>query len=166
MRFPYLGAYPKTPDQALQVRLQVTDFVRQRGVNVRPAPPRDIIKQSGPRGIFIVWALPAGDTSAIAGWRIYRGDENTLLDKIPDRGTRNYLVPTTAGSTPPTTNMFVSAVNALGIESVKVQAQGVASVEAGAPSLPSAPPGYSAGNGSDISNNIGTTTRSTIVNVL
>lgn len=156
MRFPYLGSYPKTPDQALQVRLQVTDFVRQRGVNAPPAPPRDVIVQSGPRGVFIVWALPPGDATTIAGWRIYRGDENTLLDKIPDRGTRNYLVPATSGSTPPTVNIFVSSVNPLGVESAKVQAQGKATAESGAPSLPTPPPGYTSGNGSDISNHIGT----------
>lgn len=159
MRFPYLGSYPKSPDQALQVRLQVTDFVRQRGVNIPPAPPRDVIVQPGPRGVFIVWGLPPGNTSNIAGWRIYRGDENTLLDKIPDRGTRNYLVPASAGSSPPSTNIFVSSVNALGVESSKVQVQGKATTEAGAPSLPSVPAGYSEGNGSDTSNNIGTTTR-------
>lgn len=155
MKFPYLGSYPKTPDQALQVRLQVTDFVRQRGVSSAPPPPRDIVAQSSARGIYLVWGLPTINASQIAGWRVYYGDENTLVGTIPDRGTRSFTVPANSGSTPPTTNAFVSSVNALGVESAKVQVQGKATAEAGAPSIATPPAGYTQGNGSDQSSNLG-----------
>lgn len=155
MRFPYFGGAPKTPAENMQLRSQVADFVRQRGSAKPPNPPRDVILQSGPRGVFAVWSLPSGAATDIAGWRIYRDNESTLLDKIPDRGTRQYLIPASAGSTPPTVNVFISSVNALGVESTKVQAQGKATTEAAAPSLPSAPAGYSQGGGSDITGGIG-----------
>jgi hypothetical protein len=83
--------------------------------------------------------------SDIVGWRVYKNDESTLYSDIRDRGTRQCMVETTAGSTPPTTNLFVSSVNAFGIESPKVQTQGKAAIEAGAPAMPGVPPGYNQG---------------------
>lgn len=158
MRYPYYGPLPKSPGEALQQRLQVTDFVRQRGTIKQPAPPRDIIAQSSARGVAVAWGLPSGSNTDIAGWRVYSGDENTLVAKIPDRGTRQYTVPANSGSTPPTTNVFVSSVNALGVESAKVQIQGKATTEAAAPALATLPAGYIQGNGSDLSGGLGTRT--------
>jgi hypothetical protein len=140
------------------MRLQVTDFVRQRGTSKQPAPPRDLIAQSSARGVSVVWGLPSGANPDIAGWRVYSGDENTLVGKIADRGTRNFTVPANSGSTPPSNNIFVSSVNALGVESPKVQIQGKATVEAGAPALAVPPAGYIQGNGSDLTANLGTRT--------
>lgn len=164
MRYPYSGTKIQTPDERWQTRQQVTDFVRQRGTEKPPAPPRDIIPQSSSRGVFLVWALPPGQNQDIAGWRIYKDDENTLLDKIPDRGTRKYFVPASSGSTPPTINIFVSSVNSLGVESAKVQVQAKATAETGAPSIPSVPTGYTQGGGSDTTGGLGTRTISNSTN--
>lgn len=131
------------------------DATLTRGTTQKPQPPREIIPQAGPRGILLVWSLPSGFNSDIQRWRVYKGDENTLYADINDRGTRQCFVESTSGSTPPVTNLFVSSMNALGIESQKVQVQGQASVEAGAPTMPSVPPGYTQGGagGGDTSTN-------------
>ena len=155
MRFPYSGTKTQTPAERWQTRQQVTDFVRQRGTEKRPNPPRSIIPQAAPRAVQITWGLPPGDASDIAGWRVYSGTESNLVGKISDRGTRQYLVPATAGQS---INIFVSSVNALGVESTKVQVQASAITEAGAPSLPTVPSGFTEGLGSDISSGIGTRT--------
>jgi hypothetical protein len=89
--------------------------------------------------------LPAGLNSEIQRWRVYKDDENTLYAEVNDRGTRQHFIESTSGSTPPVTNIFVSSLNSLGIESQKVQAQGQAATEAGAPTMPSVPPGYTSG---------------------
>lgn len=137
-------------------RFQASDFIRQRGTNKQPDPPRDLIAQSAPRAVQITWGLPPGNPTDITGWKIYSPDENTLVATIGDRGTRQYLVPSTSGSTPPTVNIFVSSINALGIESAKVLIQGKATAEAGAPSQPATPPGFTSGAGSDTSSLVGT----------
>lgn len=58
----------------------------------------------------------------------------------------------TSGAVPPVNNFFVSALNSAGVESVKVQVQGSATAEAGAPSDPSVPSGYTeeAAGGGDL----------------
>lgn len=125
-------------------RAQAADVTRTRGTAQVPQPPRDIICQPGPRGMLVTWNLPAGFNNDIQRWRVYKDDENTLYADINDRGTRQCFVEATSGATPPTVNVFISSVNNLGVESAKVQAQGKASTEAGAPSMPSVPPGYTA----------------------
>jgi hypothetical protein len=98
--------------------------------------------------VFLSWSLPSGFNADIQRWRIYKDDENTVYAEIFDRGTRQHFIETTAGASPPVTNLFVSSLNSLGIESQKVQVQSQAAIEAGAPSMPSSPPGYtSAGAG-------------------
>lgn len=154
MRQPYQASGgQQTYGERIRSRQQATDFIRQRGTEKRPSPPRGIITQSAPRGVQISWALPPGDASDIAGWRIYKGDENTLLDRLPDRGTRQYIVPATAGAT---VSIFVSSVNALGVESTKVQVQGSAISESGAPAIPSLPADSGSGQGSDLTSGLGT----------
>lgn len=148
MRF--LGnAYLPRNQQAAE-RVKSADYLRVRGTDRPPSPPRDIQTQPGPRVILVTWKLPTVSQD-IAGWRVYKDDENTLFHEFHDRGTKQCVVEVSAGATPPTVNVFVSSVNALGVESVKVQAQGSASVEAGAPTMPGVPPGYNnenAGGGS------------------
>lgn len=151
MRTPYFGKHPKDANEKWNQRQQATDFIRQRGTSQSPDPPRDVITQSAPRGIQIAWGLPAGDSRAIVGWRIYSPDENTLAGILSDRGTRIFILPVTAGASPASTNIYVSSVNALGFESGLILATGKAIAEAGAPSQPSPPPGFTAGQGSDIS---------------
>lgn len=156
MRTPYFGKTPKDANEKFLQRNIATDFIRQRGTSQAPNPPRDLIAQSAPRGVYVAWGLPPGDASDIAGWKIYSPDENTLVGSLPDRATRVFTVPATAGASPPNINIFVSAVNSLGAESAKILVTGKASAESGAPSQPSTPPGFTSGSGSDTSSGIGT----------
>jgi len=146
MKLPYRGyGVRMNSEQKQQAKMQSRDIVLTRGTAQRPQPPRDIIAQSGPRGVLLTWNLPAGFNTDIQRWRVYKDDENTLFADINDRGTRQHFIETTAGATPPVTNYFVSSINSLGVESQKVQVQGIAAVESGAPTMPSVPPGYTAG---------------------
>lgn len=131
-------------EQRQTARAQAADVTRTRGTAQVPQPPRDIICQNGPRGLLATWNLPTGFNSDIQRWRVYKDSEDTLYADINDRGTRQCFIEATSGSTPPVVNIFVSSVNNLGVESRKVQAQGQAATEAGAPSMPSVPPGYTA----------------------
>lgn len=137
----FLGnAYLPREQQAAE-RVRTADFLRVRGTSKPPALPTDLQTQAGPRGILLTWKLP-DKYQDIIGWRVYKDDENTLFQDIRDRGTRQAFIPTDAGASPPVVNLFVSSVNALGIESNKVQSQGKAAVEPGAPTMPTVPPGY------------------------
>lgn len=155
MRTPYFGKTPPNSDEKFLQRQVATDFVRQRGTTKQPNPPRDIVAQPAPRGVYLTWGLPPGDSSDIAGWRIYSPDENTLVGRTADRGTRSFIVPATAGATPATVNIFVTSVNPLGVESGKIMITGKAIAESAAPTQPSTPPGFSTGAGSDLSSAIG-----------
>lgn len=117
--------------QKQKARLQSEDYLRVRGTKQIPDPPRGIFLQSGPQGFLVSWSLPA-NFSDIVGWRIYKDDETSLFQEIRDRGIRQKFVNSTAGATPPVVNIFVSSVNALGVESAKIQAQGSASADAAA----------------------------------
>lgn len=136
-------------------RSNARDVTVTRGTSRPPQPPREIITQAGPRGVLLSWSLPVGFNSDIQRWRVYTDDENTIYAEIMDRGTRQHFVESTAGSTPPVRNFFVSSLNALGIESQRVQVQASAAVEAGAPTMPSAPPGYSQGGAGGGNRNTG-----------
>jgi hypothetical protein len=131
-----------TTEQRQVARAQAGDMVRTRGTARVPRPPRDVILQAGPRGVLLSWTLPDDGGQDVRGWRVYKGDESTLYCEIKDRGTRQHFVEATAGTTPPQNNLFVSAFNALGVESAKVQVQGAATSETGAPTMPSSPPDY------------------------
>lgn len=157
MRLPYYRLLT-TPADKMQARLQTVDFIRQRGTAKVPPPPRDLQAQASSRGILVTWAMPDSDQNLISGWKIYKDDDNTLFASISDRGARQYLIPATAGSSPPTVNIFISSVNPLGLESNRVQIQGSSTAETGAPSVASAPPGFSDGNGSSTSGSIGNRT--------
>lgn len=135
------------------IRSQAADVTRTRGTARKPSPPRDIQVQSGPRGLFVTWGLPSGFNTDIQRWRVYKDNEAVLYAEINDRGTRQCFIEATAGSAPPVTNVFISSVNSLGVESQKVQAKGSATTEAGAPSMPGVPPGYTSGSGAGINSN-------------
>lgn len=141
MRFP--GWNPEL--SVAQNRREAEDLVRQGGTAMKPPPPRGLIAQSASRGSLITWSLPEGPRSKeIVSWRIYKDNESTLYKENTDRGSRQCFVEGTGGSTPPKYAVFVSAMNAYGRESKKVQILTSAATEAGvtAPSQPGAPPGY------------------------
>ncbi len=133
--------------QRYAARLQARDMTIARGTSRPPLPPQDITAQGGPRGILLTWGLATGLVDDIVKWRVYRGDENTLYHELNDRGVRQIFVDATAGASPPTTNMFVSSVNSLGVESPKVLVSGTATAESGAPVMPQVPPNYNSGSG-------------------
>src|SRR5947208_1043403 len=142
MKLPYRSyGIRMNSEQKQLAKSQARDIVLTRGTSQKPQAPRDVILQAGPRGLLVTWNLPAGFNADIQRWRVYKDNENMLYADVNDRGTRQHFIEATAGSTPPTVNVFVSALNSLGIESQKVQSQGQASVEAGAPAMPSVPPG-------------------------
>jgi hypothetical protein len=122
-------------------RAQAADMVRTRGTGRVPGLPRDVFLQPGPRGILVNWLPPAGQSSDIVGWRIYKDDETKLFADLKDASTTQHFIEATAGTTPPVTNIFVSSVSNLG-ESPKVQAQSAAIAETGAPTMPVTPPTY------------------------
>lgn len=141
MRFP--GTWPAKGQQVNMPneRQKTMDFLRTRGTAKRPQAPRDLIAQSGPRGVLLTWNNPQRFTD-IVGWRIYKTDENTLYTEIRDRGNRQCFVESTAATTSPVSNFFVSSLNALGKESTKIQSQKAALNESGSPTMPGSPPGY------------------------
>lgn len=133
-----------------RAKRQASDYLATRGLPGRPPAPRDVQIQSGARKVLLTWKLAPNDQTT-AHWRVYRDTESNLVMEIADLGTRQMFLDVTSGATPPVYNFFVSGVSQLGVEGPKVQVQGSAEVEAGAPSDPSLPPGYtdeSSGGGS------------------
>ena len=146
MRF--IGDFYVKPDQKARTRIQTAERILVRGTRRKPQAPRDVFIQSGPRGILVNWRFPSGYRGDIVGWRVYKDDENSLFCELHDTNTVQHFIETTAGSAPPVVNVFVSSFNSLGIESPKVQAQGSAIAEAGAPIMPHTPPTYTKTYGS------------------
>lgn len=154
MRLPF--QWPNDSDSAeiQRSRIQITDFIRQRGTSQRPLAPRDVRAIGSSRSVLVLWALPSPN-SDILGWRIYKDTEANLYKEIADRGTRQCSVESSAGAV---TNFFVSSVNALGApggESPKVQVQGTATAEAGAPAVASTPPDTTSTSGTDTTSSRG-----------
>lgn len=141
MRF--LGNWYAAPDQKHSVRVQAAERMLVRGTSRTPLSPKDVFLTSGPRGILVNWRPAPGHTEDVAGWRVYKDNESSLFAEIRDPKTTQHFVEATASATPPVTNIFVSALNKLNQESPRVQAQGAALTEAGAPAMPSTPPTYS-----------------------
>lgn len=135
-----MAAWPKGDDGQYLDQLAAKTHVATYGVQDTPKPPQSLIAQSGSRKVLATWEMPE-DASGIVAWKVYKGNENQLLATIGDPNVRQYEINATSGATPPTQNIFVSSVNAAGIESQKVQVQGAATAESGAPSDPSAPAG-------------------------
>jgi hypothetical protein len=90
--------------------------------------------QPGQGGALLTWHLPVryGDVS---GYRVYVGSEKNLAIQIRDRGTRQVFVPLSGGDTPPTTNIFVSAVNGFS-EGGRLQVQTAALPTSATPVVP------------------------------
>ena|SRR5579859_8134655 len=141
MRFTGRWPTKDKPVDMTRERQSTLDFLRTRGTAKRPDPPRDLIAQSGPRGVLLTWNNPQVYFD-IVGWRVYKSDESTLYTEIRDRGNRQCFVESTAATTSPTANFFVSSLNALGLESQKIQIQKAALNESGAPAMPGAPSGF------------------------
>lgn len=137
MKYPLNMETGRPLDQA-----GATQYFRVNGNGQRPSPPRNLQAQSGSRKILVTWDAPIV-SDGIVGYKIYTDNENSLLDSLYDPSVRQYSVPATAGTSPPTKNIFISSISKSG-ESVRVQIQGKASVEAGAPVDPSVPPGSAA----------------------
>lgn len=115
------------------------------GSRKRPDPPRSIIAQPGSLEVLLTWNSPyrSGD---ISGWRIYKDTESNLVDSIQDPNVRQARIKVPANTS---TAFYISAVNAMGTESIKVQVIAKANtdqlVASGGTSgtTPSLPPGYS-----------------------
>jgi hypothetical protein len=138
----FLGEWYTPVQQKPIERIKTAERMKVRGTSQSPGAPRDVFVQSGPRGVLANWRAPA-QAGDVAGWRIYKGDETLLFAEIHEPSTTQHFIETTAGATPPIENIFVSAINKLGVESTIVQAQGKALTEAGAPNMPNTPPTYS-----------------------
>ena len=135
--------FPRNPQTSEPLDQQASiAFARQNGVTARPQPPRNLQAQAGSRKILVTWDAPIV-TDGIIGYRIYTDNESSLLATLYDPNVRQYSVAASAGSSPPTKNIFVSSFSKNN-ESVKVQIQGKASAEAGAPTDPSVPPSSAA----------------------
>ena len=132
--------------QRIIERQQAIELIRLRGTAKRPQSPRDVVFQSGSRGGLLVWKLPAFSDD-IAGWRIYKDDDQNLHAVINDRGVRQMKIDLSSGATPPVSPIWVCSINAAGVESPKVQVLGVAQAEAGAPPDPNPPTGYTGEGG-------------------
>lgn len=128
--------------QRQQARSQASDMVIARGTGKIPGKPRDVFPQAGPRGVLLNWRLPDGYSDDVSGFRVYKDDETKLFAEINDSNTTQYFVETTAATTSPVTNFFVSSINLLGNESPLVPVQGAALAETGAPVMPVTPPTY------------------------
>jgi hypothetical protein len=139
---PFIFGAEKAANEEKQ---RFAEIVAQRGSTDIPPRPRDLMAQSGARKVLLTWSLAEGD-EITARWRIYKDTESNLVMEIADRGTRQMFLDVTSGATPPTVNFFVSGLSKLGTEGPKVQVQGKATVEAGAPSDPAVPPGYTSGS--------------------
>lgn len=123
-------------------RRELNDVIEANGTATQPQAPRDVFFQPGSRGGLLTWKLPLKNSNII-GYRIYKGDEDTLYKAIQDRGRRQEYIELPAG-TPTSTvfALFVSCLNSSGVESRKVWTDAAASPETGAPTIPSPPPEY------------------------
>jgi hypothetical protein len=131
-----------SPAQKLQQKSQAIVLTNAQGTSKVPQPPVDLFTQSGPRGILLNWRMPSGFNSDIAGWKVYKDNESTLFSAINNPNTTQVFIESSSGTQPPVTNLFVSSINKMGIESAKVNTKSAAAVEASAPPMPTTPPTY------------------------
>jgi hypothetical protein len=137
MKFPFdaVTGQPLSKADALA-------FAKSNGMPGSVKPPRNLQYQPGSRKALVTWDAPE-DTTGVIGYRIYTGNESSLLDTVSDPNVRQYNVPCSAGSSPPAKNVFISAFTKRD-ESAKPQIQVKALAEAGAPVDPAPPPGSAA----------------------
>lgn len=135
--------YPTNSDTGEPLDLSAArQFVKQNGNGLRPNPPRNLQAQSGSRKILVTWDAPLV-ADGVVGYKVYTENESSLLDTLYDANVRQYSVAATAGSSPPIKNIFISSFSK-NSESVKVQIQGRALTETGAPADPKPPAGSAA----------------------
>ena len=139
-----MASWPKDGNGNYLDATAATQFVRQNGSSAVPPQPRSLVAQSGSRKMLVTWEFPEAGFEQIAGWKVYVDNENSLFSTINDPNVRQIEIPSSAGSSPPTRNVFVAAINKSGIESNPVQVQGNATTEAGAPTDPTPPAGSAA----------------------
>ena len=90
----------------------------------RPDPPRSISALAASQEILLAWSAPFR-VSGVSGYRIYQNVESNLVDTIRDVGTtqaRIKAVPSVK------TAFYISTISEGGLESIKVQVIGEASV--------------------------------------
>lgn len=95
------------------------------GPTRRPDPPRSLVAQSGSLEVLLTWNAPQRNDDVV-GWRVYKDVESNLIDSLKDKDARTIHVKVPANTT---TSFFVSSVNALGRESIKVQVIGKANTD-------------------------------------
>lgn len=137
---------PVTPAALQSQKIAIASYLASNGTGVHPDPPRDLIAQTAPNGILITWGLPQNGGSDIDGWTVYYPNDVIKAASIPGRGTRQYLLVASSGSV----QAWVASVNPQGLESAKVLITGTAGTSTA--TVPSTPPGFSSGTGSDTSN--------------
>lgn len=114
-----------------RAKVRAVTQVRAHGTQRIPDLPRGLVVQPGQGGALLTFHLPKRYND-VTGYRIYTGSEKNLSVQIRDRGTRQVFVPLSAGATPPTNNIFVSAVNGFR-ESGRIQIQTKAQADNTAP---------------------------------
>jgi hypothetical protein len=97
-------------ERMMRSRVRAITQVRTHGTQKTPAKVRGIIAQPAAGGTLLTWHLPTRYDD-VTGYRIYTNTEKNLSIQIRDRGTRQIFVPLDGGDVPPTSNIFVSAVN-------------------------------------------------------
>ena len=157
------SAWPKNQDGQYLDQLAAKTHVAAYGTPGTPQPPLSLQGQSGSRKVLATWEAPE-NPQGIVGWKVYRDSEGSLLATINDPNVRQYEVPASSGSTPPTTNIFVSSFTQAGVESQAVQVQGTALAESGAPPDPSPPAGSPSSGDTGTSSDSGGTGFRTIGN--
>lgn len=86
----------------------------------RPDPPRDLQVTVGTLDVTISWTAPVNPVD-VAGWRVYKDTESNLIDKIADPSTTQVKIKLSISSP---TAFYISSVNSIGQESIKIQAIG------------------------------------------
>jgi hypothetical protein len=135
--------YPVNPQTGEYLDQQTAQaLIRHNGPSARPQSPRNLQAQSGSRSILVTWDAPIL-TDGVVGYKVYLDTELSLFTTLYDPNVRQITVPASAGSSPPARNIFISAFTKNN-ESVKVQIQGKATTEAGAPAVATPPAGSAA----------------------
>jgi hypothetical protein len=124
----------------LRDRINAVSQSRAHGTQRIPDMPRGLVVQPAQGGALLTWHLPKRYDD-VTGYRIYTDTEKNLSIQIRDRGTRQIFVPLAGGTTPPLSNIFVSAVNGFR-EGPRLQVQIAAQVDSSTPTLPQATPDY------------------------
>lgn len=129
-------------NEKFNAKAQAVNATITRGTGKVPGMPRDLVAQPGPRGVLLNWRMPEGFGADIAGWRIYKDNESSLFAAINNPGTTQQFIESTAGTNPPTINLFVSSINKLGVESPKASVKAAPISETGAPAMPLTPDSF------------------------